>query len=245
MTEDIYTDLRATIEQAGGRKSPQPDTRYHRHREYVAFGLVTADLWRIMKEFRPRLLALPLDDRLDLAARLLADHLGELGHAAIYIQALSVKELRPEHYVYLDRTADDWRSWSHVDYFCGDVMRSLLERLPDETMALIEAWLQSPNRWKRRASIVTFTRKAAFSGRYTDTVLRLCDQLIWDPEDIVQKGVGWALKDNRRSAPDRIIDYVKHLRRLGVPSTITLYAIRGLEGQARAEVLSVKKSLIL
>ncbi len=198
-------------------------------------------MWRILKAARPDIRELPLAERLELAARLLAQHIGELGHAGIYIQVLSVKELRPDHYPYLDETAGDWRSWSQVDYFCGDLMRPLLLRLPEDTLTLIDDWVQSPNRWKRRASVVTFTRSVGKSGQYTDTVLDLCDRLKWDPEDIVQKGVGWTLKDNMRSAPERITAYVKKLRREGVPSTITLYAIRDLKGEARQEVLAVKK----
>jgi 3-methyladenine DNA glycosylase AlkD len=90
-------------------------------------------------------------------------------------------------------------------------------------------------------SVVAFTRTVGESGDFTEEMLRLCSNLIWDPEDIVQKGVGWTLKDNLRSAPDRILPYVKDLRRKGVPSTITLYAIRDLKGRKREEVLKIKK----
>jgi 3-methyladenine DNA glycosylase AlkD len=69
----------------------------------------------------------------------------------------------------------------------------------------------------------------------------LCEKLIWDKEDIVQKGVGWALKDNLRSAPDRVLPYIKDLRQRGVPATITLYAIRDLKGAKRKEILAARK----
>jgi 3-methyladenine DNA glycosylase AlkD len=88
---------------------------------------------------------------------------------------------------------------------------------------------------------VTFVRKIAKSGEFTEEVLHLCENLIWDEEDIVQKGVGWALKDNLRSAPDRILPYIRDLRQRGVSSTITLYAIRDLKGAKRQEVLAAKK----
>jgi 3-methyladenine DNA glycosylase AlkD len=89
--------------------------------------------------------------------------------------------------------------------------------------------------------VVTFVRKAAKSGKFAEEVIHLCENLIWDEEDIVQKGVGWALKDNLRSASDLILPYIKDLRRRGVPSTITLYAIRDLKGAKRQEVLAVKR----
>ena len=92
--------------------------------------------------------------------------------------------------------------------------------------------------------MVTFVRKVAESGEFTEEVISLCENLIWDEEDIVLKGVGWVLKDNLRSAPDRIFLYIKDLRRRGVSSMITLYAIRDLRGVKRQEVLAVKKKTV-
>jgi 3-methyladenine DNA glycosylase AlkD len=88
--------------------------------------------------------------------------------------------------------------------------------------------------------VVTFTRKTAENGRFIDTALELCNNLIWDSEDLVRKGVGWALKDNMRFDKKRVLEYVRGLRRKGVSSTITLYAIRDLKGEQRREVLRIK-----
>ncbi|MFX1562648.1 MAG: DNA alkylation repair protein, partial [Promethearchaeota archaeon] len=96
------------------------------------------------------------------------------------------------------------------------------------------------NMWKRRASVVAFVRKIGSSGSFTDEVLEFCEKLILDEEEIVQKGVGWALKDNLPGAKNRIIEYIKSLKRNGISSTIILYAIRDLKGKEREEVLKVK-----
>ena len=137
---------------------------------------------------------------------------------------------------------DDCCSWSHVDHFCGGVLQPLLQKYRTETLAQLRVWNNSSQRFKRRASVVVFVRKIGESGQYTQEVLNLCENLIWDEEDIVRKGVGWALKDNLRSNPGRVLPFIKKLRRWGVSSTITLYAIRDLKGDQRQEVLAVKKS---
>ena len=67
-------------------------------------------------------------------------------------------------------------------------MNSLLLKYPKETLSLLKEWNRSRIRWKRRASIVTFTREIAKSGKFTDEVIQLSENLIWDKEDIVQKG---------------------------------------------------------
>ncbi len=242
MSNALLAEIRTAIEDAARRREPQPERMFHKHDQYLSYGLRAAEFRRIIKAFRQRILALPLEDRLDLAARLLGEHVGELGHAGIRVVALGVEELGPGHFGLLDRLADHFRSWSHVDHFCGDVMQALLGRFKRPVLKLLGEWSRSPNRWKRRASVVIFTRKVGESGEFTDECLRLCDRLIKDPEDIVQKGVGWALKDSLRSSPERILPYIKQLRRAGVASTITLYAIRDLKGAERRSVLAVKKN---
>lgn len=238
---DLVRDIRQAIEEAVGGARPEPETHYHKGAVYLSYGLRAPEFWKIMKRFRPRILALPLADRLLAAEELLSQRIGELGHAGIHILALSVGELNVENFGYLDRQLDYFQGWSHVDHFCIDVMQPLLWPYPQESVVLHERWAGADNMWRRRAGVVSFTRKAGESGQFTDQVLQLCDQLIWDPEDLVQKGVGWALKDNMRGNRDKVLAYVKKLRRQGVPSTITLYAIRDLKGAERQEVLAIKK----
>ncbi len=88
---------------------------------------------------------------------------------------------------------------------------------------------------------MVFTRRLAKDGQFIDEALDLCEQLIWDEDDLVRKGVGWALKDNMKADKDRVLSYVKDLRRRRVSSVITLYAIRGLKGEEKKDVLRIKK----
>jgi hypothetical protein len=87
---------------------------------------------------------------------------------------------------------------------------------------------------------VVFTRKIGLSGEYTDYALALCENLIWDNEYYVQKGVGWALKDLMRGDKEEVLRYVRDLRRRGVSSIITLYAIKDLVGEERQQILSIQ-----
>lgn len=241
MIESIINDIRRDIINITGCKKPVPERRFHKHDQYLWYCLKTADFRRLMKKFRPRFLELDLKDRLKLAEKLLHEHIGELGHTGIFILSLSVEELNPEHFSLFDSMADDFRSWSHVDTFCAGVVGPVLLNFRKETLSLLEKWNRSPNRFKRRTSVVTFTWQIAESGEFADEALRLCDNLIWDEEDIVRKGVGLALKENMKSAPKRVLSYVKDLRRRGVSSTITLYAIRDLSPQQRKQVLAIRK----
>jgi 3-methyladenine DNA glycosylase AlkD len=243
MKEKMIAGLHQAIRNITGRQHPVPDRHFHKHDEYLSYGLKASEFRQIMKDFRPRFIKLSLQERMDLAARLLQECVGEFGHVGLHIITLSVRDLEPKHFAYLDALPELFQSWSHVDHLALGVMQPLLWRYRKETLELLEEWSHSPIRWKRRASVVTFVRKVAKSGEFTKEVIHLCENLIWDEEDIVQKGVGWALKDNLRSAPDRILPYIKDLRRRAVSSTITLYAIRDLRGAKRQEVLAVKRNM--
>ena len=239
--ESILQELKLRIEQVSGCSTPQVERRYHKHDEYICYGLKTADFRKMMKEYRSRFLELSLPNRLELALELLKTRIGELGHAGIYIFSISSDQLQPKHFPVLDAAADEFTSWTHVDVLSTKVTPTLLFNYPEQMLDFLNEWNHSPNRFKRRASVVTFIQKVAKSGRFLDDALRLCENLVWDKEDIVRKGVGWTLKVNMDYAYNRVLKYVKDLRRRGVSSTITLYAIEKLPPDIRKEVLKIKK----
>jgi 3-methyladenine DNA glycosylase AlkD len=234
-------DVEAAIAREAGGRRPASDTIFNKPgEEYVGYGLKVPALYRVFRSFKVQILDLTLEQRLDLAARLLKRRIGEVGHAGIHVLRLSAKSLSPKHFRAIEKMADDFTGWSHVDDFCDGVLQPMLQLYPEQTMRLLERWTRSTNRWKRRSSVVAFTRKLGASGQYVDQVLTFSDRLAFDPEDLVQKGVGWALKDNMRGNKRRVLAYVKELRRRGAPSTVTLYAIRDLKGAERDAVLAIK-----
>jgi 3-methyladenine DNA glycosylase AlkD len=235
----LLEEIRVALEKAAGHAPPKPERKFNKDEKFVAYGLTTPAWRAIMRGFRPRIRALSRDERLGLADALFAEGEGWLGHSAIYVLTLSTEELRATHFERLDRLADGFTGWSHVDDVCISVIQPLLLTHRAETLALLERWNRSPNRWKRRASVVAFTRKVGESGQFTEEALRLCENLVYDHEDLVRKGVGWALKDVMRGDRERVLAYVEDLRRRGVSAVITLYAIRDLKGVERAEVLAI------
>jgi 3-methyladenine DNA glycosylase AlkD len=189
-----------------------------------------------MSEFKQ----LDLEDRFDLAILLYKSGNFEQATIGDTLVELNLPELNPTHFELLDDVVGNFNNWASVDWLCLHGFQSMLLNHRKQTLELLREWNRSGNIWKRRASVVTFVRKIGSSGDFTDEALELCNNLIWDNEEIVQKGVGWALKDNLPGDKERVIDYIKELRRKGAPSTITLYAIRDLEAEERKTILEVK-----
>jgi 3-methyladenine DNA glycosylase AlkD len=213
--------------------------QFHKHK-IRAYGIRGRQWTQILRTFRKAFRELTLEERLQLAQQLLESGVLEEASAAVHLWALSVNQLTPEHFLQLDRGLDHFTNWGTTDEFCIDVLQPLLHKYRAAILDLLRQWNGSDNHWKRRASVVVFVRKVGASGEFVHEALELCENLIWDPDDLVQKGVGWALKDTMRGAKEPLLAYVRDLRRRGVPSTITLYAIRDLKGTERQEVLAIR-----
>ena len=210
----------------------EPDPRYK------SYGVRAAGKKQVIKTHRAAIRKLAFDDKLALAQRLIESEVGEQQSVALHILEPHADYFTPQRFDELDRLVRYLHGWSKIDSYTGSLLRDVWFQHPDAMRELVQSWNQDDDLWLRRASVVLFTRKVAKSGRFTDFALSLGENLLFDNEDLVQKGVGWMLKDLMRADKPRIVAYVKQLRQRNVSSTITLYAVRDLKGAERAAVLA-------
>ncbi len=221
-----------------GRGSPyaadanEPDPRYR------GYGVRAAGMREINTKYKAELRDLSEQQKLDLAIALVESGYGEQKGLALRVLEQMPAYFTPDRFDVLDRLVRGLHGWSKIDGITGSLLRDVLDRHPKELLKRVRRWNSDPDLWMRRASVVLFTRKVARSGKYTDVALTHCDNLKHDPEDMVQKGVGWSLKDIMRADKKRVLEYVVSLRQQGVSSVITLYALRDIKGAERARILS-------
>lgn len=241
--EELFSDIVIQLESLADPKiAVRKKQMWHKKPGYRSYGIRTQETRELIKGYLSHFKRLRIIERFMLARRFYKSGISEQVGFGEAILELSVNDLTPDKFDLLDEIVSYVNNWAATDWFCIRVLQPLLRKHPKEILSLLRGWNISENMWKRRASVVAFTRKIGASGDFTDEALCLCDNLIWDEEDLVRKGVGWALKDNMRADKKRVLEYVKSLRRKGVSSTITLYAIRDLKGVEREEVLSIKRS---
>lgn len=240
--KELYLDIVGQLEKRGDAEiaSKQIAKAEYFGVDYKSYGVEGTEKTELIKNYLDRFRQLSLQERFELIKMLYASNISEQVDFGDTILELSVEHLSPAHYDFLDDIGEYLSNWAETDWFCSQVLKPLLRKYSRDTLNLLRRWNSAKSLWKRRASVVTFTRKMGESGEFTDEALELCDNLIWDKEDYVRKGVGWALKDNMRSDKKRVLEYVKSLRRKGVSSVITLYAIRDLKGKEREELLKIK-----
>ena len=88
-------------------------------------------------------------------------------------------------------------NWASVDTYCWLVSGPawLEGRLGDEA---IDRWARSDNRWWRRAALVSTTalnKKSLGGGGDTARTVKICRMLAADHDDMVVKGLSWALRE--------------------------------------------------
>lgn len=238
----MYREIVAELERRADAKRAEKEMYYHKKvgEGFKAYGISTLEFYEIAKKYRNVFKQLTFKERITLAERFFrSGYAGQMSFGIILLK-LSVKEMEPEDFGVLEIVGDCLNNWATTDGFCIDVLQPLLLAYPREVLWILREWNKAESLWKRRASVVVFTRRVGASGKFTDEALELCDRLVLDAEDYVRKGVGWALKDAMRGDKKKVLEYVKGLRQKGVSAVITLYAIRDLRGKERKEVLNFK-----
>jgi len=241
--EKLYNVIVADLKRHESKEGAEYAKRWHKYDNYRSYGMFAADMRNVFKQHKKEIQQLNCKQALDLACKLHSSHIEEQVQAGNYVLQQKIDCITPAKFSYLDKALDHFNSWSQVDDICvegGKVIVPLLLQYPKEMLHLLRKWNKSKNMWKRRASVVPFTRKVGESGKFTKQGLELCDNLIWDKEDLVQKAVGWALKDMMRGDNQKVLAYVKKIRKAGVPSVIVLYALRDLPPHTRQQVLKIK-----
>ena len=136
--------------------------------------------------------------------------------------------------------ADYCNSWALVDVLCPTSLGALLEKYPD-LVKKIKGWTNSPNRWVRRGSIVSFI-KLAKKTQFLDAIYSIVRSHFADRDDLIQKASGWLLREAGKADMARL---EKFLRRHGpdIPRTTLRYAIeRFPERKRKALLLATRKA---
>jgi len=209
---------------------------------YKTYGLKTSEIREMINKYKHQFNRLNLIEGFDLAKRFFESGYGEQASFGISLIEMNLEETNTTHFDLFDEFLDSFNNWATTDWFCFRIIQPLLIKYPEETLKLLMKWNLSENIWKRRASIVSFTKKIAMEENFIDQIFYLCDNLIWDEEELIKKAVGWGLRDNMHKSKERIVEYIKTLRKEGVSSKIISNAIQNLSTEEKAKILKIKPS---
>lgn len=125
-------------------------------------------------------------------------------------------------------------NWATTDAICGMLLGPLLLQRP-ELGARMRVWARDRNMWVRRASIVGLIPLAR-RGQSLDLVYEIARRLHADREDLIQKAVGWALREAGKTDMPRLERYLR-ANGAAIPRTTLRYAIERFPARRRKEIL--------
>jgi len=99
-------------------------------------------------------------------------------------------------------------------------------------------WAKSPDRWHRRAACVALIRGAR-AKMFFPEIVKLADLLLADSDDMVQKGLGWLLRETAKFDAKRTVSYLMKIRGRA-PRLVLRTACETLPARVKKKVLSTK-----
>lgn len=212
------------------------ETAQHYFKEDIkVYGVKTATVGKIAKKYWQQAKTLAKQEIFALCE--------ELYKSGYMEEAFVVSNWMPEYIKHLE-AADlavfkRWintyvTNWAECDGFCNHTIGDLIDKFP-EIVPEVKSWAKSPNRWMKRASAVSFIIPAKH-GMYLKDALEICDVLLLDGDDMVQKGYGWLLKEESRKHTKEVYDYVVAHRK-EMPRTALRYAIELMPKDLKTEAM--------
>jgi len=125
-------------------------------------------------------------------------------------------------------------NWAKCDFLGTRIMGYMIETYP-KLVKDVKSWHKSKNRWMKRASAVSFVGPGR-KGLYLKDIFEVATKLMYDEDDLVQKGYGWMLKEASKVHQKQVFNFVvKH--RKTMPRTALRYAIEKMPPKLRKEAM--------
>ena len=129
-------------------------------------------------------------------------------------------------------------NWASVDVFCTDSLGAFLESRP-AFVEKIKAWAHHPNRWVKRASLVSFI-KLARKAEFLPAVYEISASVFDVDDDLIHKANGWLLREAGKADAARLERFLL-ARGPSMPRTTVRYAIeRFPEARRKALLIETK-----
>jgi 3-methyladenine DNA glycosylase AlkD len=179
-----------------------------------------------------------ITEAVEFANALIEDRHLEAKSVAIEVLARHRRKFGPRLLRLWKRWLADGHSsnWATTDAICGYLIGPFVMEYPAH-LAEIVGWAGHRNMWVRRAAAVGLVRSAR-EGAALDEAYEVARRLHTDREDLIQKAVGWLLREAGKTDPARLERYLRR-NGPGIPRTTLRYAIERFNEPKRLELLRI------
>jgi len=204
--------------------------------EIKSHGWYTAKLRSVAVRFRRKIQnEFGLEFLVQVADKLFTGWVLEEKVFAVFLLEKLTKEFGAAEFQLFESWLPRISSWADHDGLVHYLIAPMIAPEPNRA-ARVFRWAKSPDRWHRRAACVGLiqgTRKKMFFPE----IKRLSDLLLSDEDDMVQKGLGWLLRETAKADAKRTVPYLMSIRERA-PRLVLRTACETLPADTKKKILT-------
>lgn len=197
--EQLFREIVERLEAAADPAWAEGQRRFFQH-EVDTRGVRQAALAPVIRDVAREVKQWPIAHRDRLMTLLWETGKLEDGALVCHVYRRFAKSCAGREFQLFERWLDRYvRNWAHCDGVSSWLVAACIANEPELRFRL-RAWAKSKNRWKRRAAAVGLLQEAKL-GRNLDFLFEIAAVLLPERDDMIEKGVGWLLKETYPPSP--------------------------------------------
>ncbi|HZD32213.1 MAG TPA: DNA alkylation repair protein [Candidatus Angelobacter sp.] len=220
----------------GGSAPHTPEVQHFFKHEVKSRGWRVPELRKVAKRFRRALLAehgLPY--LLQVADQLFRGEVLDEKVFAVFLLEGMTAQFGPREFKLFESWLDQLTSWADHD---GLVHSLIGPMVADDARYLtrLPAWAKKKSRWHRRAAAVSLIHSTRQHKNF-DRIQQITELLLASDDDMVQKGLGWLLREAAKANPEQTVAYLMSIRER-TPRLVLRTACETLPVATREDILA-------
>jgi 3-methyladenine DNA glycosylase AlkD len=235
----IAKHIRTVLKNGGSAPHTIEVQRFFKH-EVQSRGWYTAELRKVARRFRRAIVAEQgLPYLLLVADQLFAGEVLEEKNIAVMLLEGMTGQFGPDEFNLFESWLDRVTNWADHDglvhYLIGPMIAA-----DDAHLQRVHHWAKKKSRWHQRAAAVSLIHSTRQHKNF-DQIRRVTKVLLSGDDDMVQKGLGWLLREAAKANPEQTAAYLMTIRERA-PRLVLRTACETLPAATRESVLGGRKS---
>jgi 3-methyladenine DNA glycosylase AlkD len=232
---EVAAEIRRMLRAGGSAEHAAGAQRFFKE-EIKSYGWRTANLRRAVRGWRREILREnDFKFLVNVADHLFSGLVNEEKNAAVFLLEEMDTQCGEGEFKLFESWLDRISNWSDHDGLVHYLVAPMVAAKPARASNVFR-WAKSPNRWHRRAACVALIRGAR-KKMFFPEIVRLSNLLLADEDDMVQKGLGWLLREAAKYDAKRTVTYLMKIRG-HAPRLVLRTACETLPQSAKKKVLS-------
>jgi 3-methyladenine DNA glycosylase AlkD len=233
---EVAAQIRSALKN-GGSNEHAAGVQWFFKDEIKSHGWYTADLRRALRDGRREILReRDFSFLAQVADQLFSGSVLEEKVAAVFLLENLDAQFGDREFRMFESWLDRISSWADHDALVHDLIAPMVVAKWARVKNVFR-WAKSRKRWHRRAACVALIRGTR-AKMFLPQVVKLSNSLLDDEDDMVQKGLGWLLRETAKYDPKRTVPYLMKIRE-HAPRLVLRTACETLPAGERKRILTL------